>query len=146
MSEKRLLDGSNNALNQRVNKRLHMIVRILAGVGNGGKHFAPQYKTVHVLPIVNGLVGLFFLKVHRVPQMNSQLSYVDEDMLIGELRVGAVELHQRALHKVYHWQSVYRSKFGVTNKCQVQILVTNEKNFVGLEIIGWYQIINLLCK
>ena len=86
-----LLDGSNNALNQRINEWLHMIVRILGGVGNGGKHFAPQYKTVHVLPIVNSLVRLFFLKIHGVSQMNRQLSYVDEDMLIGELGVGAVE-------------------------------------------------------
>lgn len=77
---------------------------------------------MHELPVVDGLERLFLAQVHGVAQMNRQLSYVDEHVLVGELGIARVDLDKRTLHEVYHGQRVDRREFRVARKRQIQRL------------------------
>ena len=58
--------------------------------------------------------------------MNSQLSNVDETMLISCRGIVTEDLHQRVLHKHDQRQCVCRRELTVFNKIRVQLLKREE--------------------
>ena len=111
-----LLDCADEALHERVDERLQVLVEALVDSDQIGEQLAPQDQAVHVLPVVDGLVRLLLLERHGVAQMDGQLTYVDEDVLVGELRIARVDFDERALHEVDQRQRVHRRELGVARK------------------------------
>lgn len=101
-----LLDGSDKTLNNRIDQRLQVLVDSSISFDQSTQELAPQDQTVHVLPIVHCLVRLFFLQTHGIAQMNRQLAYIDEHVLISQLVIQRKDLDDRTLHEADLRQSV----------------------------------------
>ena len=125
-----LLDCADEALHERVDERLQVLVEAVVDSDQIGEQLAPQDQAVHVLPVVDGLVRLLLLERHGVAQMDGQLTYVDEDVLVGELRIARVDFDERALHEVDQRQRVHRRELGVARKWQVQVLQQHRNGLV----------------